>query len=59
MANDQKLTTLGQMRTLAQQQDTRDDAQDALIQQLDEENEGFLKHTENITTEEINEILAT
>lgn len=32
MANEKKLTTLGQMQAFAQQQDARDDAQDELIQ---------------------------
>ena len=32
MANEQKLTTMGQMRSLAEQQDARDDAQDAKIE---------------------------
>ena len=34
MANENKLTTLEQMRTLAERQDARDDAQDELLQQL-------------------------
>lgn len=34
MANEKKLTTLGQMKTFAQQQDTRDDGQDADIKAL-------------------------
>ena len=42
MATEQKLTTMGQMRTFAQQQDARDDAQEDRIQQLEEENDGFL-----------------
>lgn len=46
MANEQKLTTMGQMRSLAEQQDARDDAQDELIQQLDAENDEFLKFTQ-------------
>ena len=46
MANEQKLTTMGQMRSLAEQQDARDDAQDELIQRLDEENDVFLKFTQ-------------
>lgn len=31
MANENKLTTMGQMQTFAQRQDARDDAQDTLI----------------------------
>lgn len=31
MANEKKLTTVGQMRRFAQQQDARDDAQDELL----------------------------
>lgn len=31
MASEQKLTTMGQMKTFAQQQDARDDAQDEMI----------------------------
>lgn len=33
MANENKLTTVGQMRSFAEQQDARDDAQEELIQQ--------------------------
>lgn len=36
MANENKLTTMGQMRNFAQQQDARDDAQDEKIRKLDE-----------------------
>lgn len=36
---DSKHTTLGQMKDFAQRQDARDDAQDALIQQLDAEHD--------------------
>lgn len=32
MANEKKLTTVGQMRRFAQQQDARDDAQDELLE---------------------------
>lgn len=52
MANENKLTTVGQMKTFAQQQDARDDAQDELIQRLDEENDTFLKYTAQTLTEE-------
>lgn len=51
MANEQKLTTMGQMRSLAEQQDARDDAQDELIQRLDEENDNFLKFTQQTLTD--------
>lgn len=46
MANDPKLTTLGQMRDFAQRQDARDDAQEDLLRQLDEENDTFVKYTQ-------------
>ena len=52
MANENKLTTVGQMKTFAQHQDARDDAQDELIQRLDEENDTFLKYTAQTLTEE-------
>lgn len=39
MANESKLTTMGQMKTLAQQQDARDDQQEEKIQQLEDERE--------------------
>lgn len=51
MANDSKLTTIGQMRSFAQQQDTRDDAQEDRLKQLEEENDGFLKYTEQTLTD--------
>lgn len=51
MANESKLTTVGQMKQFAQQQDSRDDAQDELIQRLDEENDVFLKYTEQTLTD--------
>ena len=51
MATEQKLTTVGQMRQFAEQQDARDDAQEQLIQQLDEENDAFLKFTEQTLTD--------
>lgn len=52
MANEQKLTTMGQMRNFAEQQDARDDAQDERIRQLDEENDNFLKFTAQALTDE-------
>ena len=52
MANEQKLTTMGQMRTFAQQQDARDDAQEERIKQLEDENDAFLKYTEQALTPE-------
>lgn len=52
MANEQKLTTVGQMKAFAQQQDARDDAQDERIRQMDAENDTFLKYTEQNLTEE-------
>lgn len=52
MANDQKLTTMGQMRSFAEQQDTRDDLQEERLRQLEEENDGFLKYTAQTLTEE-------
>ena len=51
MATEQKLTTLGQMKSFAQQQDARDDAQEARLQQLEEENDDFLKFTEQTLTD--------
>lgn len=51
MANENKLTTIGQMKTFAQQQDSRDDGQDEKIQQLDEENDTFLKFTQQTLTD--------
>ena len=52
MANENKLTTLGQMRDFAQQQDARDDTQDERIRQLDEENDVFLRYTAQTLTDE-------
>lgn len=52
MANEKKLTTMGQMRSFAEQQDARDDAQEARLHQLEEENDGFLKYTAQTLTEE-------
>ena len=52
MANEHKLTTVGQMKAFAQQQDARDDAQDELMQQMNEEKDTFLKYTEQNLTEE-------
>lgn len=52
MANEQKLTTVGQMKNLAQRQDARDDAQDELLRQMDQENDVFLKYTAQTLTEE-------
>ena len=52
MANENKLTTMGQMRDLAQRQDARDEVQDEQIRRLDEENDGVLKYTEQTLTEE-------
>lgn len=46
MANENKITTLGQMRSFAEKQDTRDDLQEERIRQLEEGNDGFLKYTE-------------
>lgn len=51
MANENKLTTMGQMRDFAQRQDARDDEQDEKLRQLDEENDGVLKYTEQTLTE--------
>lgn len=42
MANEQKITTVGQMRNFAERQDARDDLQEERLQQLEEENDGFL-----------------
>ena len=47
-----KVTTVGQMREFAERQDARDDEQEERLQQLEEENDGFLRHTEQILTEE-------
>lgn len=52
MANDPKLTTLGQMRDFAQRQDARDDEQEEKLQKLEEENDTFVKYTEQPLTEE-------
>ena len=52
MANEQKLTTVGQMRSFAEQQDARDDAQEDRLRQLETENDGFLKYTAQTLTEE-------
>lgn len=52
MATENKLTTVGQMRSFAEQQDTRDDEQEARILQLEEENDGFLKYTAQDLTED-------
>lgn len=52
MANEQKLTTMGQMRSFAEQQDSRDDLQEERIRQLEDENDGFLKYTAQNLTEE-------
>lgn len=52
MANDQKLTTMGQMRDFAERQDARDDAQEEALRQLDEENDVFLKFTAQTLTDE-------
>lgn len=52
MANEQKLTTMGQMRSFAEQQDARDDLQEERIRQLEEENDGFLRYTAQSLTEE-------
>lgn len=51
MANDQKHTTMGQMRDFAERQDARDDEQEQKLQQLDEENDTFLKFTAQTLTE--------
>lgn len=51
MANESKLTTLGQMAQLAQQQDARDDAQEARIEKLEEGNDS-LKYTSQTLTDE-------
>ena len=51
MSNEQKLTTVGQMRTFAEQQDARDDAQEERIQQLEQENDGFLTTAAQTLTE--------
>ena len=51
MANE-KLTTVGQMQNFAERQDARDDAQEARLQQLEEENDGFLRYTAQTLTEE-------
>ena len=52
MANESKLTTMGQMKAFAQRQDTRDDEQDEKIRQMEEENDDFLKYTAQNLTEE-------
>ena len=51
MANDPKLTTLGQMRDFAERQDARDDEQDELLKQLDEENDTFVQYTPQTLTD--------
>ena len=52
MANEQKLTTMGQMRNFAEQQDARDDLQEERLRQLEEENDGFLRYAAQNLTEE-------
>lgn len=52
MANENKLTTLGQMRELARQQDARDDVQEEQIQQLEEDIDAAVKYTEQTLTDE-------
>lgn len=52
MANEPKLTTVGQMRSFAERQDARDDAQEEQLQQLDQENDLFLKYTAQTLTAE-------
>lgn len=51
MANEQKVTTLGQMRDFAQRQDTRDDAQEERLQNLEEDSGKVLKYTEQNLTD--------
>ena len=51
MANE-KLTTVGQMQDFAQRQDARDDEQDEKLQQLEEENDTFVKTSEQALTDE-------
>ena len=51
MANDPKLTTLGQMRDFAQRQDARDDEQDEKLRQLDEDNDAVVKYTQQTLTD--------
>lgn len=50
MANE-KLTTVGQMQNFAERQDARDDAQEERLQQLEEENDGFLKYSAQTLTD--------
>lgn len=52
MANENKLTTMGQMRSFAEQQDTRDDEQEARLEELEKENVVFLTYTAQTLTEE-------
>ena len=52
MANENKLTTMGQMRSFAEQQDTRDDEQEARLEELEKENDVFLTYTAQTLTEE-------
>ena len=52
MANENKLTTLEQMRTFAEMQDARDDEQEALLKQLDEEKDTFVKYSQQTMTDE-------
>lgn len=52
MANENKLTTVGQMRSFAEQQDTRDDEQEARLKELEKENDVFLTYTAQTLTEE-------
>ena len=51
MATEQKLTTVGQMRTLAEQQDARDDVQEDRLQQLEENDTNFLTITAQTLTD--------
>lgn len=52
MANENKLTTMGQMRDFAERQDARDDEQDELLKQLDEDNDSVVKFTQQTLTDE-------
>ena len=51
MATEEKITTVGQMRSFAQRQDARDDEQENRIQQLEEENDGFLTIADQTLTD--------
>lgn len=51
MANETKLTTVGQMKSFAERQDARDDEQEEKIRQLEEQNGSYVMYTAQTLTE--------